>query len=189
MALAEAFAALPEPPARSVVFVGWAAEGEGICSARTGSYITRRWTFEKIVAAVNLDMVGRNKESEISVVGRTETPDLVQLFDRYAGVVGLTLNDDAGAGAGRSDNASLWLAGIPTAGLFSGTHEDYHRPSDTASKIVGAKVERAARLTFLVMHAVASGAATPEALKVPDGPWDPIAPASRIVSKEQGGGR
>jgi hypothetical protein len=100
----------------------------------------------------------------------------------------LKLNDDAGAGAGRSDNASLWLAGIPTASLFSGTHEDYHEPSDTASKIVPGKVERAARLSFLVLDAIASGESTPEPLRVPAGPWDPVAPASRIGGRESRGG-
>jgi Zn-dependent M28 family amino/carboxypeptidase len=144
---------------------------------------------EQVVAAVNLDMVGRNDEDEISVVGRSETPDLVALFDRFAGTVGLKLNDDAGGGAGRSDNASLWQAGIPTASLFSGTHDDYHEPSDTAGKIVPGKVERAARLSFLVMHAIASGDSTPEALRVPDGPWDPIAPPGRVgKAKDATGG-
>ena len=113
---------------------------------------------DKIVAAINLDMVGRNKEGEISVVGRTETPDLVApLFDRFAPEVGFALNDDAGAGAGRSDNGSLWLGGIPTASLFSGTHEDYHQPEDTWDKVLPEKIARAARLSFLVAYEVASG--------------------------------
>ena len=139
---------------------------------------------DKIVASINLDMVGRNDEDQISVVGRSEMPDLVALFDRFAETVGLKLNDDAGGGAGRSDNASLWLAGVPTVSLFSGTHEDYHEPSDTASKIIPGKVERTAKLSFLVMNAIASGEATPEPLRVPDGPWDPVAPPGRIGNAE-----
>lgn len=185
VALAEAFASLPERPARSVMFVGWAAEEKGLLGSNWFVHHPPV-DLDKIVCAVNLDMVGRNDQDKISVVGRTETPDLVQLFDRYSGAVGLTLNDDAGAGASRSDNASLWLAGIPTAGLFSGTHDDYHEPSDTADKVNGAKVERAARLTFLVMNAVAGGSVTPKPLVVPAGPWKPVAPADRIAGAAEG---
>jgi hypothetical protein len=187
VAVAEAFATLPEPPARSLLFVGWGAEEKGLLGSNWFVHHPPV-ELENIVAAINLDMVGRNDEDEISVVGRTETPDLVAQFDRFAGEVRLKLNDDAGAGASRSDNASLWLAGIPTASLFSGTHDDYHEPSDTAGKIVPSKVERAARLSFLVMNVVARGDVTPETLRVPDGPWDPVAPASRVgVRDEQGG--
>ncbi len=175
VAVAEAFAALPQAPARSLLFVGWGAEEKGLLGS---AYFVRHPAvpLEQIVAGVNLDMVGRNKETEMSVVGRTETPDLVALFDRFAPGVGLVLNDDAGAGAGRSDNGSLWLGGVPTASLFSGTHEDYHRPGDTADKVLSSKVERAARLTFLVAYEVAQGKTTPAPLDVPSGPWKPIAP-------------
>jgi len=124
----------------------------------------------------------------MSVVGRTETPDLVALFDRFAPQTGLSLNDDAGAGASRSDNASLWLGGVPTASLFSGTHEDYHEPSDTASKIVASKVEAAARLSFLVALEIAQARATPAALAVPEGPWRPVAPESRRAASSAGKG-
>lgn len=175
VAVAEAFASLPKAPARSLLFVGWGAEEKGLLGSER---FARKppVPLEKIVAAVNLDMIGRNKEKEMSVVGRAETPDLVALFDRFAPEVGFSLNDDAGAGASRSDNASLWLGGVPTASLFSGTHEDYHRPGDTAEKVLPGKLERAARLVFLVADELASGRATPKPLEVPSGPWKAIAP-------------
>ena len=176
LAVAEAFAALPKAPARSVLFVGWSAEEMGLLGSE---WFVRKPAvpLDKIVAGINLDMVGRNKEGEMSVVGRTETPDLVALFDRYAAQVGFALNDDAGAGASRSDNGSLWLGGVPVASLFSGTHEDYHEPGDTADKVLPEKIAKAARLSFLVLHEVASGKATPARLDVPAGPWKPLAPA------------
>ena len=175
LAIAEAFASLSPAPARSLLFVGWGAEEKGLLGS---AYFVRKPTvpLDKIVAGINLDMVGRNKEGEMSVVGRTETPDLTALFDRFAPEVSFALNDDAGAGASRSDNGSLWLGGIPTASLFSGTHEDYHRPGDTADKVLPGKVEKAARLAFLVSAEVASGRTTPAPLDVPAGPWKSIAP-------------
>ena len=181
LALAQAFAALPKAPARSVLFAAWSGEEMGLLGSER--FVRKPAVpLEKIVAAINLDMVGRNKEGEISVVGRTETPDLVALFDRFAPQVGIALNDDAGAGAGRSDNGSLWLGGVPTASLFSGTHEDYHQPEDTWDKVLPEKIARAARLSFLVAYEVASGKVTPKRLDVPTGPWQPLAPAA---AKEQ----
>lgn len=182
IAVAEAFAALPEAPARSLLFVGWSAEEKGLLGS---AHFVRKppVPLDRIVAAVNLDMVGRNKEGEMSVVGRTETPDLVALFDRFAPEVGLALNDDAGAGASRSDNGSLWLGAVPTASLFSGTHEDYHDSGDTAEKVLPGKIEKAARLTFLVVQDIASGASTPKPLEVPGGPWEPIAPSRKAAAE------
>jgi hypothetical protein len=186
VAVAEAFAGLDRPPKRSLLCVAFGAEEKGLLGSE---YFVRNppVPLENIVAAINLDMVGRNDEGEISIVGRDIMPDFAGVFDRWAQVAGLELNDDAGAGAGRSDNASLWLAGIPTISLFSGTHEDYHRPSDTADKIVPGKVEAVARLSFLVAHEIAGGETTPKALEVPDGPWEPIAPESRIARPDAAG--
>jgi hypothetical protein len=183
LAVAEAFAALPKAPARSLVFAGWSGEEMGLLGSE---WFVRKppIPLDRIVAGINLDMVGRNKEGEMSVVGRTETPDLVALFDRFALQVGLALNDDAGAGAGRSDNGSLWLGGVPVASLFSGTHEDYHDTGDTAEKVLPEKIARAARLTFLVAQEIASGKTTPAPLDVPTGAWKPLAPAR--AKKESG---
>jgi len=175
LAVAQAFAALPMAPARSVLFASWSGEEMGLLGSER--FVRKPPVpLDKIVAAINLDMVGRNKEGEISVVGRSETPDLVALFDRFASQVGFALNDDAGAGAGRSDNGSLWLGGVPTASLFSGTHEDYHEPEDTWDKVLPEKIAKAARLSFLVAYEVASGKSTPKRLDVPAGPWKALAP-------------
>jgi membrane-associated protease RseP (regulator of RpoE activity) len=44
----------------------------------------------------------------------------------------LTLNDD---GFGPSDHSSFYAKQIPVLFFWTGTHEDYHKPSDTADKI------------------------------------------------------
>jgi len=44
----------------------------------------------------------------------------------------LTLNED---GFGPSDHSSFYAKKIPVLFFFTGTHEDYHKPSDTAEKI------------------------------------------------------
>lgn len=44
----------------------------------------------------------------------------------------LQLNNE---GLGPSDHASFYLKNIPVLFLFTGTHADYHKPSDTADKV------------------------------------------------------
>jgi aminopeptidase YwaD len=44
----------------------------------------------------------------------------------------LTLNED---GYGPSDHSSFYVKRVPVLFLWTGTHEDYHKPSDTAEKI------------------------------------------------------
>jgi aminopeptidase YwaD len=51
--------------------------------------------------------------------------DAVRAFD-------LTLNED---GYGPSDHSSFYAKKVPVLFLWTGTHEDYHKPSDTADKI------------------------------------------------------
>jgi hypothetical protein len=55
----------------------------------------------------------------------TTTLDTVRAFD-------LTLNED---GYGPSDHSSFYAKKVPVLFLWTGTHEDYHKPSDTADKI------------------------------------------------------
>ncbi len=60
----------------------------------------------------------------------------------------LTLNED---GYGPSDHSSFYARQIPVLFFFTGTHEDYHKPSDTAEKI---NYEGEARVVTLVRAVV-----------------------------------
>ena len=122
----------------------------------------------------NLDMIGRNDASVVSVIGDRRADDLDAAVQRInAGSLKMTINHDAGAGIERSDHYFFGRMGVPALSLFSGTHDDYHRPSDTADKIVPEKLEKIARLVFLAawdqarapvarpQHAAAPAAAQP----------------------------
>jgi len=60
----------------------------------------------------------------------------------------LTLNED---GYGPSDHSSFYAKQIPVLFFWTGTHEDYHKPSDTSDKI---NYEAEARLLSLVARIV-----------------------------------
>ena len=58
---------------------------------------------------------------------------------------------------GGSDQVSFAEAGIPAVQLFSGPHEDYHRPSDTPEKLDYQGLSRIAALTRELLQRLASG--------------------------------
>ena len=49
-----------------------------------------------------------------------------------------------------SDHASFIEKGVPFLFFYSGMHDDYHRPSDSAERIDFGKLTRISRLIFLV---------------------------------------
>jgi len=60
------------------------------------------------------------------------TASLPGLSPTYGAPFTLTLNED---GYGPSDHSSFYAKKIPVLFFWTGTHDDYHKPSDTADKI------------------------------------------------------
>jgi aminopeptidase YwaD len=121
-------------PARTVLFAAFAGEEEGLLGS---SHLVQHLPVpkERVVAMLNLDMVGRAKNGTNLTVGgygtATEWPQVLAAAnaDRR-----LTLTTNKG-GFGASDHSSFYSAGIPVLFFFTGAHEDYHKPSDTADTL------------------------------------------------------
>ncbi len=122
------------PPARSVLFAAFAGEEEGLLGS---NHLVQHLPVpkEKVVAMVNLDMVGRPKPGPALTVGgygtAAEWPGLVEKLN---GNHHLKLSTNKG-GFGASDHSSFYAVDIPVLFLFTGAHEDYHKPSDTADRL------------------------------------------------------
>jgi hypothetical protein len=90
---------------------------------------------DKIVAMLNLDMVGRVRDEKLLIGGEgtaANFPDLVSKADEG---LPLKLGEFGKGGIGPSDHTSFAMKKIPVLFFFSGMHLDYHRPTDTADKI------------------------------------------------------
>ncbi|RMH05545.1 MAG: M20/M25/M40 family metallo-hydrolase [Planctomycetota bacterium] len=139
--LAEALALGGERPERGVLFALWAAEEEGL-------YGSKYWVehptlpLDRVVANVNLDMVGRLQEGRITV-GSAATaaafgPALAAarrvLAERGSDLVIEEVGSESPGGGG-SDHMSFQAEKIPALFFFSGLHADYHKPSDDADKL------------------------------------------------------
>lgn len=91
-------------------------------------------TGKKIGLMINLDMVGRlNKDKDLSVGGVGTSPLFSNYIEKYK-PAGVNIAIDS-SGVGPSDHTSFYLKDIPVLFLFTGTHSDYHKPSDDTEKI------------------------------------------------------
>ncbi len=165
---------------RDVVFMAFSAEERGLVGA---SNIVRRppegLVIESIVAMVNMDMVGRLRDDKLSVLGgdsAEEWDDLVgPLCDHYG--FECTVGGD---GFGSSDQSAFFAADVPVLHFFTGTHSEYHKPSDDANLI---NAEGGARIAWLVSD-VASTVANREGeltlVKTSDGPQRRMALKARL---------
>ncbi len=137
---------------RTIVFIAFGGEEEGLLGSK---FYTNNPAFplEKTVAMINMDMVGRLKDDKLTVGGvgtASEWKDSLQLkninplalvkltnipqteTNESPSKFNLQLNED---GFGPSDHSSFYAKKIPVLFFFTGTHADYHKPSDTADKI------------------------------------------------------
>jgi len=154
--VARRLAAGPPLP-RGVLFAAFSGEERGLLGS--GRYTADPAVpLADTVAMVNLDMVGRLDGDKVVVHGTGTGTGLDTLVDRHFAVHGLTAAKEPG-GFGPSDHASFYARKIPVLHLFTGSHGDYHRPTDTADKI---NVEGMARLADLVTDIVRELASAPE---------------------------
>ena len=111
---------------------------------------------ERMVAMLNFDMVGRLDGRHLQVGGVDTGGSFRGLVEAAAKEVGLDV-DLSPAGSGPSDHTRFHDAGVPVLFFHSGSHADYHRPSDTADKIDAAGMARIADLGCLVVTRIAGG--------------------------------
>ena len=160
LAIAEALANDPKRDTfkRDLVFAGWSGEELGLLGSA-------HWTEANlpkhphdadgvnVVANLNLDMIGRLRDALV-VQGVGSSPDWPGLIERSNVPVGLplTLSDDAYL---PTDASEFFKRGVPILSAFTGSHEDYHTPRDTAEKLNYDGAAQTARLFSLLTRAVA----------------------------------
>ena len=169
MAVARAFALGPRPK-RSLLFVWHAGEEVGLLGSRYNAD-QPVVPLESMVAQINLDMVGRNRDNKpeeantVYVVGSDRISTELHNVNEDANAslskpmtLNYELNDPADPQSfyTRSDHYSYAAKGIPIVFYFTGVHPDYHRVSDTVDKIVFDKVQRVAQLAYETGRRVAN---------------------------------
>ncbi len=102
-----------------------------------------------IAAYLNLDMVGRLRE-KLVVQGIGSSPQWEAEVQRRNVPVGLSMELDKTSSRLPTDAASFVSYGVPILAFFTGAHEDYHTPRDTADKLNYEGAAKIANLTALL---------------------------------------
>ena len=120
---------------RRVVFIGFSAEERGLLGSK--HYVKQpRFPLKSTVSMINLDMVGRLNDNELTVYGTGSGKDFDALIEKFNAEQEEPFQlFKMSSGYGPSDHQSFNEVGIPVLFFFTGIHNDYHRPSDDFDKI------------------------------------------------------
>ncbi|MCI0340680.1 MAG: M28 family peptidase [Planctomycetales bacterium] len=164
--MGEAF--VKAPPPRSVLVIAFTLEEQRLQGSR--AFAARPpIPLERIVAAVNVEMVGRPAAAgpgNFWITGYAYS-SLGPALAEAARAHGVKAVADPYPMMGffqRSDNFPLALAGIPAHSVSTfdpGKHKDYHGVDDEVDRLDLANMERVVRAVFAGARAVASGAEAP----------------------------
>ncbi|HEY0098087.1 MAG TPA: M20/M25/M40 family metallo-hydrolase, partial [Pyrinomonadaceae bacterium] len=171
--LARTFAKDRESIRRTIVFIAFSGEEEGLLGS---SYYVRNPVvpLTQTVAMINLDMIGRMKENRLNIGGVGTSSEWKNWIEKANHALQLNVTAAAGKsspeeelkrgnypvvtaanggasanaapgehfaltltedGFGPSDHASFYAKQTPVLFFWTGTHEDYHKPTDTADRI------------------------------------------------------
>jgi hypothetical protein len=149
---------------RSFIFLAFSGEELGLLGS---AYFVNNSpvSVDKINAMLNLDMVGRLNEDKLIVYGTAtakEWKDLLNQNNKYD--LKLSFNDE---GFGPSDHSSFYAKAIPVLFFFTGTHSDYHRPSDDSEKINFSGEEKILNYVFDIVSDIDAYSSKPEYVSVP----------------------
>ncbi len=149
-------------PKRSIVILHVSAEEKGLLGSKYYSE-NPLYPLDDTITNLNLDMIGRtdptrnsNNDEYIYLIGTDRLSTMLhetseKINDR---TVNLELDyrfnawDDPNRFYERSDHWHFAKNNIPVIFYFSGTHEDYHQPTDTAEKIRYDLLTKRTRLIF-----------------------------------------
>jgi hypothetical protein len=121
-----------QKPKRTILFMAFGGEEEGLLGSNY--YVNHPLLpLANTVAMINMDMIGRMKDRRLVIggVGTAKEWRDIMAADAEKSFQ-LTLNED---GFGPSDHSSFYAKQIPVLFFWTGTHNDYHKPSDTFEKI------------------------------------------------------
>jgi Zn-dependent M28 family amino/carboxypeptidase len=122
-----------EPRRRNVIVGFWSGEELGLIGST--AFATRPPVpLDALAAYLNFDMVGRMQDNKLTVQATGTSPAWGRLLEQANIAAGFDLAVQADPYQ-PTDVATFNLASVPSLSFFTGTHADYHKPSDTADKI------------------------------------------------------
>jgi len=176
--IAEAYASLAIKPKRSMIFLLVSGEEKGLWGS---AYFAANppVPIDRMVADLNVDMVGRNWPDTIVAIGMdySDLGETLRLVNGAHPELGMIAIDDIWPEERfffRSDHYNFARQGVPILFFINGTHEDYHGRDDEVDRIDVDKATRISQLIFYLGYELASRPESPR--------WDP-ARRREVVSR------
>jgi hypothetical protein len=157
---------------RGIIFATWSGEEIGLIGS---SWFADHplLPLTNVVAYLNFDMVGRLHENKLTLQGIGSSPAWTKLIEKRNVSAGfnLTLQDDPYL---PTDTTALYPKGVPVIAFFTGSHDDYHRPTDKPDTLNYQGIQRIAQFARGIVLDLEPG---------------PRAPYAQVASRDAGGGR
>lgn len=153
-----AAARTPVEDRRTILFVAFSGEERGLLGS---SYLVKHedqlnLDEHSAVAMINLDMIGRMRGDRLFALGVGSGDLWERWLAEAAAETGLSLSRDPVA-FGASDQLPFYNDKIPVLHLFTGVHDDYHRPTDTPEKINAEGGGRVVQLVDALLQRACTG--------------------------------
>lgn len=149
---------------RNVLFAFWSGEELGLIGS---SRFVENPTLplENIVAYFNFDMVGRLRDNKLSLQGVGSSGIWRGIIERRNVPAGfdLSLLDDPYL---PTDSTAFYPKGIPILSFFTGSHEDYNRPTDDPDTLDYQGMSRIAAFGTAIVNDVVSNDERPDYAEV-----------------------
>ena len=191
--IAEAYALAAkagQSPRRSIIFAAWNSEERGLLGA---------WAYaedpvipiDRIIAVLNMDMIGRNEEVPVggggrfrglelqtaesnanatNIIGTVRSPDLRAALEGANKGIGVDLkfryDNNVSNLMRRSDHWPFIQKGVPGVWIHTGLHPDYHTVYDRPEKINYAKMVKIARMVYQASWDLANASSRPKLLPI-----------------------
>ncbi len=150
------------PPKRSILFLHLTGEEKGLLGSKYYADKDPIFPLENTVANLNIDMIGRvdkyhkDDRNYVYVIGADMLSSELYQINEKANKTYTNINldykynneTDPNRYYYRSDHYNFAKHNIPVAFYFNGTHEDYHKVTDTPDKIQYDLLEKRTRLVF-----------------------------------------
>lgn len=132
-ALAEERKQKPDEFHRGLIFALWSGEELGL---RGSSHFAEHPTvaLTNLIAYLNFDMVGRLRDNKLILQGVGSSSAWRRIIEKRNVAAGfnLALQDDPYL---PTDVTAIYPKGVPVLNFFTGSHEDYHRPTDDTTTL------------------------------------------------------
>lgn len=157
----QAFLATGQQPERTVIFALWDGEEKGLCGSR---YFANNFAdIKKVKGYMNFDMIGRDcvedRKNHFNYMYTTKDSIyadwLKNDIEQYSLMLDPNYNssDDFSKG---SDQVPFFNAGASIVWYQTGSHLDYHKPSDESERVNWGKMVEITKAAFLCLWKMAN---------------------------------